>query len=102
MQFGGTRSIQAYWKEVREVQRTLPETLFVASIADKHNDTPGGVLCLVDAETGAKLLVGESHRLATPEEIAAYEERQAIGARQAQRQQFAAKGFAVVGMPAKK
>lgn len=62
-----------YWKAVRETRGSLQEEFpFVTSIADEVSGAKGGMVCQVDRENAAILLVKKTHRLATPDEVAQY------------------------------
>ena len=77
MIFGKSVSTTAYWRGVREIQQQLvaglpeypPPTFFIAS-------NENGSICDIDSEGAAKLLYVNSHRIATPEEVAAWKKKQ--------------------------
>lgn len=58
------RNLRQYWQEIRAIQASLPEFLWIADEL--------GRLVEVTAEIAAKLLHAKSHRVATEEEIAAH------------------------------
>jgi hypothetical protein len=62
------QGIQQYWREIRELEATLPEFVWIVS-TDEH--TPN-FLTQVVAGVGAKLIRAKSHRLATDAEVEAH------------------------------
>jgi conjugal transfer/entry exclusion protein len=82
-------SVQQYWKEVRQIEATLAEYVWLAQ-------TVGGFLTQVTAAIAARRLQAKSHRLATPEEVAAYEAESAAQAKSATRETKRRAGSAVV------
>jgi hypothetical protein len=57
------RDVRQYWQEIRTIQSTLPEFVWLAS---------GGCIVQVSAPQAARLLHAKSHRLATEAEIEAH------------------------------
>lgn len=64
-----TRDWQQYWREIREIEASLPQFAWVVSVENPKRGITGGSLAQVTAANGAKLLHSGSHRLATEEEI---------------------------------
>jgi uncharacterized membrane protein YqiK len=82
-------SIQDYWQQIRAKEKELAaehgQQVWVTSILQAAGKVSyEGHTCCVDTENAARLLVKLSHRVATPEEIAAQHEREV---RQAQANQ---------------
>jgi len=81
------RDLQQYWAEIRAIENSLPQ--FVWVIAED---------CLIEVAraVAAKLLHAKSHRLATDEEIAAREAKQAEMKRRKEIEKKRREGIAVV------
>jgi hypothetical protein len=67
---------QEYWKAVRAMRESLPDVLFITSATASDDGRVAGVTFEVTKEAAARPLVDGSHRLATPQEIAAYNAEQ--------------------------
>ena len=65
-----------YWRRVRQQESTLPEVSAIVSLDDSRSGVVGGRVFFADRETAAKCIIGGSHRIATPDEITAYESDQ--------------------------
>jgi hypothetical protein len=59
-------NVRRYWQEVRSIQGTLPEFVWLAGAVD------GGSVVQVSAAKAAQLLHAKSHRLAEQAEIDAH------------------------------
>lgn len=64
------------WQAVAEMRKTLPAVVCLVSLPGSDGRR-GGVTTEADRETAAKLVVGESHRLATAAEAEAFQAEQA-------------------------
>ena len=91
-------NLHEYWAGVRAQRDSLPpgNEFWLVSIPSKdHAMHKAGVVCAADRQTTAKVLFEQTHRLASPEEIAQYhaevQERttKLAADEQARKQQFA-------------
>jgi len=93
------RDLRQYWQEVRTLERSLPEFVWLMSLQDAKRGMVGGRLAEAGAAQAAQLLHAKSYRMATEDEIAAHLEKED----QARRASFHAglrrRGIAVVPMP---
>ena len=80
-------SLKKYWQVLREIEKSLPDYVYLYS---------QGGLVEVGAAVAAKLLQAGSHRLATPEEIQQHRDRQQAVQKQQFQQRLRDKGIAVV------
>ncbi|MFM2126295.1 MAG: hypothetical protein RL328_2746 [Acidobacteriota bacterium] len=87
-----SRSIQDYWREIRAVERSLPE--FVWLVGQAREALP--FLTQVPAGIAARLLQAKTHRVATPDEIAAHLEQEQAAVKSAKRDQLRRTGADVV------
>ena len=90
------RILQEYWREVRELERTLPDFVWLMSLEDPQRGHVGGVLAEVPAESAAKFLHAKSHRVATPEEITLHLHQSSEAARQELHEGLRREGITVV------
>jgi hypothetical protein len=66
------RNVRRYWQEVRTIQASLPEFVWVVSVENPVEGFAGGCIAQVAAAQAARLLHAGSHRLATEAEIEAH------------------------------
>ncbi len=92
------RDLQKYWQDIRALTATLPAFVWLVSVEDPRRGMRGGRLTEAGAETAAKLLLANSHRRATGEEIEAHRAEQAATQRAAFHHRLRMKGIAVVPM----
>ncbi|MGA3189238.1 MAG: hypothetical protein ABSF22_19200 [Bryobacteraceae bacterium] len=92
------RDLKVYWQEVRTLERTLPEFVWLMSIEDRKRGMVGGRMAEVGAEPAAKLLHAKSHRMATEEEIAAHLVKEDQARRQSIHDGLRRRGIAVVSV----
>ncbi len=93
--------LRRYWQEVRALERSLPESVWLVGIEDPlRRLLPGGPV-EVAAARAAQLLHENSHRMATAEEITAHLVSEAVKKRQAQDDDMQRRGIAVVAVPAR-
>lgn len=67
-----SRDIRQYWQEVRALEQSLPEFLWVVSVKDPE----ARAVAQVPAAVGARLLRKGTHRRATDDEVAAHHARE--------------------------
>jgi hypothetical protein len=85
-----------YWRELRVIEKTLPDFVWLMSLDNPLKDQTGGSMVEVAAAIAAKLLYAKSHRLATEEETAAHLLKQQDTQQQAFQRRLRDKGIAVV------
>jgi hypothetical protein len=83
------RDIRRYWKEVRDLEASLPE--FVSLV-----DVEGSVPVEVGARLAAQLLLAKSHRVASEEELDVQRAKEAAAGRELQRDRRRREGVVVV------
>ena len=83
------RDIRRYWKEVRALEASLPEFVWLV-------DVEGSVPVEVGAGRAAQLLIAKSHRVASEEELSVLREIEAGGRKERQRDRRRREGVAVV------
>jgi hypothetical protein len=93
------RDLRQYWQEVRALERSLPEFVWLMSLDDKKRGMVGGRMAEVGAASAAQLLTGKSHRMATEDEIAAHLEKEEQARKQGVHDGLRRKGIAVVAVP---
>jgi hypothetical protein len=93
------RDLRQYWQEVRALERSLPEFLWLMSLDDAKRGMVGGRMAEVAAAQAAQLLHSRSHRMATDEEIAAHLEKEDQVRRQSVHDGLRRRGIAVVAVP---
>jgi hypothetical protein len=93
------RDLRQYWQEVRTLERSLPEFVWLMSLEDPKRGMVGGRMAEVGAAAAAQLLHARSHRMATEEEIAAHLEKENQARRQSAHDGLRRKGIAVVAVP---
>jgi hypothetical protein len=64
--------VRRYWQEVRAIERSLPEFVWMVSIEDSLRGRVGGSIAEVSARHAAPLLHAKSHRIAAEEEVRAH------------------------------
>jgi len=83
------RDIRRYWQEVRALEASLPEFVWLV-------DVEGSVPVEVGARLAAQLLIEKSHRLASEEELSTQREIEAGARKERQRERRRRDGVAVV------
>jgi hypothetical protein len=86
------RDIRRYWKEVRALEASLPEFVWLV-------DVEGSVPVEVGAGRAAQLLLAKSHRVASQDELSVQREKEAVARRERQRDRRRREGVVVVGLP---
>lgn len=88
--------LRKYWADVRAMELSLPEFVWLASIEDLSRGQVGAAIVEVAAAVAAKLLHGRTHRIATDAEVTAYREREDRLKRSAVEESLRRKGIVVV------
>ena len=74
-------TVQDYWRQVREKRQELQaserESFFLISLSMPARSIKAGVVVECDTENASRRLVEGTHRIATDDEIRAYEQLQA-------------------------
>jgi hypothetical protein len=83
------RDLKSYWQEVRTIQRSLPESVWL--VADDS-------LVQVTAENAARLLHAKSHRLATDVEVSAQQTRELASKRECLEQGLLRQGIRIIAV----
>ena len=91
--------LRRYWQEVRTLERTLPEYVWVMGIEDPLRRLSAGGPIEVPAARAAQLLHEKSHRAGTDEEIASHLSREAANQRRALDDEMRRRGIAMVTVP---
>jgi len=91
--------LQQYWREVRALERSLPEFVWLMSLDDAKRGMVGGRMAQVGAEAAAQLLHSQSHRMATEDEVTAHLEKENQARKQGFHEGLRRKGIAVVEVP---
>jgi hypothetical protein len=94
------RDLRVYWQEVRTLERSLPQFVWLMSLEDVKRGMVGGRMAEVGAAQAAPLLHTRSHRLATEDEIAAHRIQEDQARRQSYHDGMRRRGIAVVAVPA--
>jgi len=84
------RDIRRYWKEVRALEESLPEFVWLV-------DVEGSVPVQVGAGRAAQLLLAKSHRVASEDELSVQREKEKAERKELQRDLRRKQGVAVVG-----
>ncbi len=97
------RNIQQYWREIRELEATLDDFVWLMPTQPGRARGNGNAATVqpveVSGATAARLLYQKSHRFATAEEIEAYRAREAGLNRAAKKEQLRREGRAQVVIP---
>ena len=84
------RDIRRYWKEVRALEASLPEFVWLV-------DVEGSVPVQVGAGRAAQLLLAKSHCVASEDELSVQREKEKAERKELQRDLRRKQGVAVVG-----
>jgi len=90
------RDLRQYWQEVRTLERSLPEFVWLMSISDAKRGMVGGRMAQVGAAQAAQLLHVNAYRMATEDEIAAHLAKEDQARRQSYNDGLRRRGIAVV------
>lgn len=83
------RDIRRYWKEVRALEASLPEFVWLV-------DVDGSAPIEVAAGRAAQLLLAKSHRVASEEELGVQRQKERAAGKERQRDERRREGVAVV------
>lgn len=92
------RDLRKYWQEIREIEKSLPECVWLMSLGNPRGQK-AGCIAQVPAAAAARLLHAKSHRLATDEEMQAHQAAQAEAKRLAFHDGLRQRGIAVIAVP---
>jgi hypothetical protein len=92
--------LRRYWQEVRALERSLPEFMWLMSLEDVKRGMVGGRMAELGAAHAAQRLHAKSHRIATEEEIANHLAKEDQARRQVLGEGLRRRGIAVVSLPA--
>jgi hypothetical protein len=87
-----SRDIRTFWREVRAIEGTLPEFVWLVSLAANSAE----FVTEAPAAIAARLLKTKSHRLATNEEVEAHHAREAEAVKLAKQERMRRSGAAIV------
>jgi hypothetical protein len=90
------RDLKRYWREVRELERTLPAFVWLMTVEDGPRGQRGGMIVEVPAAHAAKLLHARSHRVATAEEISEHQALQSAKERREFHEDLRRKGITII------
>ena len=93
------RDLRKYWQEIREIEKGLPEFVWLMSLDHPPRGQTGGSMAQVPAAAAARLLHAKSHRLAAGEEIQAHQTAQDEAKRLAFHEGLRKRGIAVIAVP---
>ena len=96
------RDLKKYWQEVREIERSLPEFVWLTSVECCFQGQAGGSVAEVPASQAAPLLYAKSHRMATEEEVAGYQAREEAHKRRVFDEDLQREGVAIVSVRARR
>ncbi len=88
--------LRRYWEEIRAIEQSLPQSLWIVSLEDALRDRVAGMIVEVVAAVAAKMLHAKSHRVATEDEVRAERDRQDGVKRSAAEERLRRLGVAVV------
>ncbi len=86
------RDIRRYWREVRALEASLPEFVWLV-------DVEGSVPVEVGAGRAAQLLLAKSHRVASEDELSVQREKEIVARKERQRDARRREGVTVVELP---
>jgi len=93
------RDLRKYWQEVREIEKSLPESVWLMSLDNSPRGKKGGCIAQVMAAAAARLLHAKSHRLATAEEIQAHQAAEDEAKHLSFHDGLRKRGIAVIAVP---
>ncbi len=88
--------LKQYWQEVRAIEKSLPEFVWLMSLDRPSRGQKGGSIAEVAAGLAARLIQERSHRRATDEEIAAHRAEEESAKQQAFEERMRKLGVSVV------
>ena len=84
------RDIRRYWKDVRDLEESLPEFVWLV-------DVEGSAPVEASARLGAQLLLAKSHRVASEEELGVQRAKEIVAGKALKRDTLRREGIVVVG-----
>ena len=93
------RDLRKYWQEIREIEKSLSEFVWLMSLDHPPRGQAGGSIAQVAAAPAARLLHAKSHRLATDGEIQAHQTAEDEAKRVAFHEGLRKRGIAVIAVP---
>jgi hypothetical protein len=93
------RDLRKYWQEIREIEKSLPEFVWLMSLGNAPRGQKGGCIAQVAAAAAARLLHAKSHRLATDDEVQAHRTAEDEAKRVAFHEGLRKRGIAVIAVP---
>lgn len=93
------RDLRKYWQEIRAMEKSLPEFVWLMSLDHPPRGQTGGSIAQVAAAAAARLLHSKSHRLAADEEIQAHQAAEAEAKRLAFHEGLRKRGIALAPVP---
>jgi hypothetical protein len=88
--------LKRYWQEVRAIERSLPEFVWMVSIEDSLRGRVGGSIAEVSAAHAAPLLHTKTHRIAVEDEVRGYRAGEGNVKRKTLEEERRKRGVAVV------
>jgi hypothetical protein len=88
--------VKKYWEEVRVIERSLPDYVWMVSVVDLLRGRVGEAIVEVGAALAAKLLIERSHRIASEDEVRAHKESENATKRAAIEEKLRKAGRAIV------
>ena len=83
------RDIRRYWREVRDLEASLPEFVWLVAVEGSAPvEAPAGL--------AAQLLLAKSHRVASDEELGVQREKDIVAGKERQRDRRRREGVAVI------
>jgi hypothetical protein len=89
------RDLKKYWQEVRAIEATLAESVWLTSFDDRKSGQVGGSVTEVPAAVAARLLHAKTHRVSSEAEIQGYLEREQERKRDTFHERLRVQGIAV-------
>jgi len=89
------RDLRKYWQEIREIEKSLLEFVWLMSLDNPSRGQRAGCIAQVAAGAAARLLHAKSHRLATEDEVEAHQTAQDEAKRLAFHEGLRKRGIAV-------
>ena len=93
------RDLRKYWQEIRAIEKSLPEFVWLTSLDHAPRGQKGGCIAQAAAAGAARLLHAKSHRLATDEEIQAHQTAEHQAKHLAFHEGLRKRGIAVIAVP---
>ena len=87
-----SRDIRQYWRDLRAIEASLPESVWLVS----EHDAAAVVVTEVAARVAARLLRAKSHRRATEAEVEAHRAREREANRAAREERMRRQGTSLV------